>query len=127
MKASDNLAEFGLLALLVTVALFPIIASIIVGWITKHPLPRPRVFVLLCAAVSYGIGTFFSLVGALLEMLNSFLRAGAQAQGHDWFLQVSSYISANGFLVLFPILLIISVAVPFRVSRSWSSLVAAWT
>ncbi len=127
MTASDTLANFGLFSLFVTVAFFPIIASTIVGWMTKHPLPRPRVFVLICASVSYGIGAFFTLVGSLVEMVNGFLGAGAQAVGQDWIFQASGYVSRYGFLVVFAILLFLSVAVPVRVSRSWSSLVAAWT
>jgi hypothetical protein len=126
MQILPRLDEFGLLILLAFVLTFPLLAAASVRWRTKHQLPRPTVFVLVCSAFVYGVTTIIFQIGRLFEMANLFLGAGALSQDHPWLFQASIYASAYGFVVLLPVFAVISILVPVRTSRSWSSLIGAW-
>ena len=127
MQIPARLEEFCFVILALVAIAFPLIAAALVRWRSKYPLPRPTLFVLLSGAFAYGIGTILSFAVTALELVSNFLGAGAQYQGHHWLFQADAYLSQYGFLVLFPLLFLISIIVPVRASRSWSALVKAWT
>ena len=127
MQIPARLEEFGFVILALVAIAFPLIAAALVQWRSKHLMPRPTLFVFVCGAFVYGIGTILSLVGTALGMISNFLGAGAQHQGHHWLFQANVYLSQYGFLLLLPLLFLISIIVPVRASRSWSALITAWT
>ena len=100
----------------------PFWAALIVAHRPSKRLEHRNVFVLVCATFCYGVVSMLGLLSPIFQFITMFV--GANSSGAIFRFSESLLLYGSGVVIL--ALVILSVWVPLRVSRSWASLVAAW-